>query len=78
MYVFLAAKSGHDKAIMAQVLNYHDAVVYDTDVGLFGDGEWLNDNCINWFFRYLCFSTYPCRTCRRMGHPPCLSIPQQG
>lgn len=36
---------------MAQVLNYHDAVVYDTDVGLFGDGGWLNDNCINWFFR---------------------------
>ncbi len=34
-----------------QVLNYHDAVIYDTDVGLFGDGGWLNDNCINWFFR---------------------------
>lgn len=36
---------------MTQVLNYHDAVVYDTDVALFGDDEWLNDNCINWFFR---------------------------
>lgn len=36
---------------MAQVLNYHDAVIYDTDVGLFGDGGWLNDSCINWFFR---------------------------
>lgn len=34
-----------------QVLNYHDAVIYDTDVGLFGEGGWLNDNCINWFFR---------------------------
>lgn len=37
---------------MAQVLNYHDAVVYDTDVELFREGGWLNDNCINWFFRY--------------------------
>lgn len=37
---------------MTQVLNYHDAVVYDTDVALFRDGGWLNDNCINWFFRW--------------------------
>lgn len=49
--VVLAAKSRRDKAFMAQVLNYHDAVVYDTDVGLFGEGGWLNDNCINWYFR---------------------------
>lgn len=36
---------------MTQVLNYHDAVVYDSDVALFGKHGWLNDNCINWFFR---------------------------
>ncbi|CAM9750224.1 unnamed protein product [Ectocarpus fasciculatus] len=47
---------------MAQVLNYHDAVVYDTDVALFGDGEWLNDNCINWFFRVLEHEVFPGRT----------------
>lgn len=37
---------------MAQVLNYHDAVMYDTDVALFCDGGWLNDNCLNWLFRW--------------------------
>ncbi|CBN74639.1 conserved unknown protein [Ectocarpus siliculosus] len=47
---------------MTQVLNYHDAVVYDTDVALFGDGEWLNDNCINWFFRVLEHEVFPGRT----------------
>lgn len=36
---------------MSQILNYHDAVVYDTDVELFGEHGWLNDSCINWFFR---------------------------
>lgn len=36
---------------MAKALNYHDAVVYNTDVDLFGEYGWLNDNCINWFFR---------------------------
>ncbi|CAN0193777.1 unnamed protein product, partial [Scytosiphon promiscuus] len=46
---------------MAQVLNYHDAVVYDTDVELFGDGGWLNDNCINWFFRVLEHEVFPGR-----------------
>ncbi|CAM9177978.1 unnamed protein product [Choristocarpus tenellus] len=38
---------------MPQVLNYHDAVLYDTDVALFGGCNWLNDNCVNWYFRYL-------------------------
>ncbi|CAM9122267.1 unnamed protein product [Ectocarpus sp. 8 AP-2014] len=47
---------------MTQVLNYHDAVVYDTDVALFGDGKWLNDNCINWFFRVLEHEVFPGRT----------------
>eukprot|EP00903_Cladosiphon_okamuranus_P006735 g6570.t2 len=46
---------------MAQVLNYHDAVIYDTDVGLFGDGGWLNDSCINWFFRVLEHEVFPGR-----------------
>ncbi|KAJ0397749.1 hypothetical protein P43SY_005606 [Pythium insidiosum] len=36
-----------------QVLNYHDVQLYDTDVALFRDNEWLNDNAINFYFQYL-------------------------
>ncbi|CAM9729230.1 unnamed protein product, partial [Hapterophycus canaliculatus] len=46
---------------MRQVLNYHDAVVYDIDVCLFNHGGWLNDNCINWYFRVLEHDEFPGR-----------------
>jgi Ulp1 family protease len=41
---------------METPLNYHDAVVYKRDVINFQDGNWLNDSCINFCFRWFEFS----------------------
>mmetsp|Transcript_21871 Transcript_21871/g.31752 ORF Transcript_21871/g.31752 Transcript_21871/m.31752 type:complete len:104 (+) Transcript_21871:67-378(+) len=45
-----------------QVLNYNDAVVYDTDIELFNPGCWLNDRCINFYFRHLEHCTFSSNT----------------
>ena len=37
-------------------LNYHNAVLYKRDVSNFQDGNWLNDSCINFCFRWFEFS----------------------
>ena len=44
---------------MRQILNYHDAVLYDTDLDLFQGSNWLNDNCINFYLRLLQCSRPP-------------------
>ncbi|KAI9905650.1 hypothetical protein PsorP6_014064 [Peronosclerospora sorghi] len=36
-----------------QVLNYHDVQLYESDVTLFRNGQWLTDNAINFYFQYL-------------------------
>lgn len=36
-----------------QVLSYHDAILYSSDVRLFKAPNWLNDSCINFYLRYL-------------------------
>lgn len=33
--------------------NYHDALVYEEDAHLFEGPQWLNDRCINFYFRVL-------------------------
>ncbi|CAM9471711.1 unnamed protein product [Discosporangium mesarthrocarpum] len=44
-----------------QVLNYHDAVIFDSDLDIFCGPHWLNDRCINWYFRYLEHEVFPGR-----------------
>lgn len=36
-----------------QVLNYHDVLLYASDVALFAHSQWLNDNAINFYFQFL-------------------------
>ncbi|KAI9895352.1 hypothetical protein PsorP6_019097 [Peronosclerospora sorghi] len=36
-----------------QVLNYHDVQLYESDVALFRNRQWINDNAINFYFQYL-------------------------
>ncbi|KAI9905460.1 hypothetical protein PsorP6_013645 [Peronosclerospora sorghi] len=36
-----------------QVLNYHEVQLYESDVTLFRNRQWLNDNAINFYFQYL-------------------------
>lgn len=45
---------------MRQVLNYHDAVLYDTDLPLFRGTNWLNDNCINFYLKCVFLSFDHC------------------
>mmetsp|Transcript_12698 Transcript_12698/g.20244 ORF Transcript_12698/g.20244 Transcript_12698/m.20244 type:complete len:271 (-) Transcript_12698:71-883(-) len=40
------------------MLNFHDAVLYDRDVQLFKGRSWLNDACINFYFRYLEYDVF--------------------
>lgn len=35
------------------MINYHDAMLYRSDVDLLGPSMWLNDNCITFALRYL-------------------------
>jgi sentrin-specific protease 8 len=39
-------------------LNFHDAVVYETDVKLLVNPDWLNDACINFIFRWFEHETF--------------------
>jgi hypothetical protein len=34
-------------------LSYHDCIMYKSDPRLFRAPNWLNDNCVNFFFRHL-------------------------
>ncbi|KAI9914307.1 hypothetical protein PsorP6_007150 [Peronosclerospora sorghi] len=36
-----------------QVLNNHDVQLYESDVALFRNLQWLIDNAINFYFQYL-------------------------
>ncbi|KAK9836931.1 hypothetical protein WJX81_000421 [Elliptochloris bilobata] len=36
-----------------KVLDYHDVLLYDSDLGLLEDEEWLNDQVISFYFEYL-------------------------
>jgi Ulp1 family protease len=34
------------------LIDYHNAVLYPRDLSFFQDSNWLNDNCINFVFRW--------------------------
>jgi hypothetical protein len=43
-------------------LNFHDAIVYETDLKLLVNPDWLNDSCINFIFRWFEHETFKGRT----------------
>lgn len=36
-----------------QVINYHDVQMYETDIEIFTQNAWLNDNAINFYLMYI-------------------------
>ena len=45
----------------ALLFNYHDALIYEGDARLFRAPGWLNDRCLNFFFRLLEHEEFPDR-----------------
>lgn len=43
------------------LFNYHDALIYEGDARLFKAPGWLNDRCLNFFFRLLEHEDFPDR-----------------
>ena len=39
------------------IINYYDALLYNTDIQLFTNKQWLNDNSIHFYFKYI-FNIY--------------------
>ena len=44
------------------VLNYHDVLLYESDVALFASRQWLNDTAINFYLQYLTHTCAPSDT----------------
>jgi hypothetical protein len=40
------------------LLDFHDALIYQRDIQLFHDGNWINDSCINFCFRFFEFTLF--------------------
>ena len=43
---------------MKAIINYFDVILYENDLNLFHNGYWLNDQCINFCFRWYENSKY--------------------